>query len=125
VLKDQVKGTPLAVLYLTDAAAATCGDTNPADGATVLELSLYWTPGVYSIGTKTKSASIRVRESSGGKWKTLPDVVKGQVQVREAPVERGKTGRIHVTGDRGGQPIDEELDVLVCVPFEPPKQKGH
>jgi hypothetical protein len=121
VLADQIKGTPLAVLNVTDAAAATCG-AKPAEGSTVLELSLYWKPGTYEIGTRTKTASIRVRQFEGGKWKTLPDVVKGQVQVIEAAVEPGKTGRLHITGDRAGQPINEDLEVVVCVPFDASKK---
>src|SRR5262249_23560161 len=103
--------------------SAAC-DAKPADGATIMELTLFWKPGTYEINTKSKTAAIRFRELAGGKWKTLPDAVKGTVHVIEAPYAAGKTGRIHVTGDRAGKPIDEELDVALCVPFEP-KTKGH
>ena len=87
-----------------------------------MELSLYWQPGTYEIGKRTKTAQIRVRRFEGGKWKTLPDVVKGDVTVIEAPVEQGKTGRIHVHGDRAGQAIGEDFDVAVCVPFDASKK---
>ena len=70
-LVDQIKGTPLALLYVTDAAAATCG-AKPTEGSTMMELSLYWKPGTYEIGTRTKTASIRVRRFEGGSWKRCP-----------------------------------------------------
>jgi hypothetical protein len=121
VLVDQPKGTPLAVIEVRDGDAA-CTD-KPSEGNTTIELSLYWKPGTYVIGTRTKTASIRVRRFEGGKWKTLPDAVKGEVQVIDAPIEQGKSGRIHIHGDRAGQAIDDDFDVVLCVPFDPSKAK--
>jgi hypothetical protein len=121
VLVDQPKGTPLAVINVGDATAtAACAD-KPSEGSTIMELSLYWKPGTYVIGTRTKTASIRVRRFEGGKWKTLSEAVKGEVQVIEAPIEPGKSGRIHIRGDRAGQAIDDDVDVVLCVAFDPSK----
>ncbi len=120
VLVDQPKGTPIAVVDVTEA-STTCAD-KPTEGSTMMEVSIYWKPGTYDIGTRTKTASIRVRRFEGGKWKPLPDVVKGDVTVVEAPGEQGKSGRIHIHGDRSGQAINEDFEVVLCVPFDPSKK---
>jgi hypothetical protein len=53
------------------------------------------------------------------------DATRGGVRVRSAPVMRGGTGRIHVTGGRPGsaQSIDAELDVVACVDIPAPKPR--
>jgi hypothetical protein len=105
-------------------ASATCDavKAKPSDGARAVELRLPWKTGYYDMANKMSQGKFAT--AKGGRWQRL-DANEGGVQVRANPTQPGQSGRIHLVAKRrGGESMDAELDVVVCVPVDlTPKKK--